>query len=79
MKVSICQSALYSDNETSLGLDSSIKIRVPYSQGSVSIFGETAEQQCLTMFLCALIHKERQPICLPEELIQIMAVGNELY
>ena len=31
------------------------------------------------MCLCALIYNKRRPICLPEDLIQIMAVGNELY
>ena len=79
----ICQSALYSDVETNPGpsfyIDPTITIRAPYSQGSVSIFGETAGQQCLGMCLCALIYNKRRPICLPEDLIQVMDVGNELY
>ena len=80
----ICQSALYSDVETNPSppfyIDLTITIRPPpYSQGSVNIFGETAGQQCLGMCLCALIYNKRRPICLPEDLIQIMAVGNELY
>jgi hypothetical protein len=42
---SVCQSALYSDIETNPGppfyIDPTVTIKAPYSQGSVSIFGET--------------------------------------
>jgi hypothetical protein len=70
---SVCQSALYSDIETNPGppfyIDPTVTIKAPYSQGSVSIFGETAGQQCLGICLCALIYNKRRPICLPEDLI----------
>ncbi|CAB3985338.1 ATP-dependent DNA helicase PIF1 [Paramuricea clavata] len=79
----VCQSALCTDIETNPGpvfyIDPSKTISAPYSQGNQIIFGETAGQQCLAMCLCALIYNKRQNICSPEDLINVMNIGNELY
>ena len=79
----ICQYALYADIEKNPGptiyVDPSKTIRAPYSQGNQVIFGETAGQQCLAMCLCALVFDKRQEICTPEDLVQVMNIGNELY
>ena len=79
----VCRFALCTDIETNPGpvfhVDASKTVRVPYSQGEQVIFGETAGQQCLAMCLCALIYNKRQGISSPQDLIQIMNIGNELY
>ena len=79
----VCQSALCTDIETNPGpvfyIDPSKTIRAPYSQGNQVIFGETAGQQCLAMCLCALICNKKQNICSPQDLVNIMNIGNELY
>ena len=79
----ICQSALRTDIETNPGpvfyIDPSKTTSAPYSQGNQIIFGETAGQQCLAMCLCALIYNKRQNICSPQDLVNVMNIGNELY
>ena len=79
----VCQSALRTDIETNPGpvfyIDPSKTISAPYSQGNQIIFGETAGQQCLAMCLCALIYNKRQNILSPQDPINIMNIGNELY
>jgi hypothetical protein len=79
----VCQSALCTDIETNPGpvfyIDPSKTICAPYSQGNQIIFGETPGQQCLGMCLCALIYNKRQNISSPQDLINIMNIGNELY
>jgi hypothetical protein len=50
-----------------------------YSQGNQIIFGETAGQQCLAMCLCALIYNKRKNILSPQDLVNIMNIGNQLY
>ena len=79
----VCESALCTDIETNPGplfyVDPSETIRAPYSQGNQYIFGETAGQQCLAMCLCALIYNKQQNICSPQDLVNIMNIGNELY
>ncbi|CAB4001282.1 ATP-dependent DNA helicase PIF1 [Paramuricea clavata] len=60
-------------------IDPSKTISAPYSQGNQIIFGETAGQQCLAMCLCALIYNKRQNICSPQDLVNVMNIGNELY
>lgn len=79
----VCQSALSTDIETNPGpvfyVDPNKTISAPYSQGNQIIFGETAGQQCLAMCLCALIYNKRHNIGSPQDLVQIMNIGNELY
>ncbi|CAB3979240.1 ATP-dependent DNA helicase PIF1 [Paramuricea clavata] len=79
----VCQSALCTDIETNPGpvfyIDPSKTISAPYSQGNQIIFGETAGQQCLAMCVCALICNKRQTICTPQDLVNVMNIGNELY
>jgi hypothetical protein len=79
----VCQSVLCTDIETNPGpvfyIDPSKTITAPYSQGNQIIFGETAGQQCLAMCLCALIYNKRQNILSPQDLINLMNIGNELY
>ena len=79
---SVSQSALYTDIETNPGpvfIDPGKTICAPYSQGNLMLFGESAGQQCLAMYLCALIYSKRQGICSSRDLVQIMNIGNELY
>ena len=79
----VCRFALCTDIETNSGpifyVDPSKTVSAPYSQGNQVIFGETAGQQCLAMCLCALTYNKRQGISSPQDLIQIMNIGNELY
>ena len=79
----VCQSALCTDIETNPGpvfyIDPSKTISAPYSQGNQIIFGKSAGQQCLAMCLCALIYNKRQNICSPQDLVNVMNIGNELY
>ena len=60
----VCESALCTDIETNPGpvfyVDSLVKQSAHLvSQGNQYIFGETAGQQCLAMYLCALIYSEK--------------------
>jgi hypothetical protein len=47
--------------------------------GNHIIFGETAGRQCLAVCLCALICNKKQNICSPQDLVNVMNIGNELY
>ena len=51
----------------------------PYSQGDVVVFGQNAGQQCVAMSLCALIYHNMKGIGNPDDLKQIMFIGNQLY
>ena len=53
-------------------------IKAPYSQGDV-VFGQNAGQQCVAMSLCALIYHNMKGIGNPDDLKQIMHIGNQLY
>jgi hypothetical protein len=80
----VCRFALCNDIETNPGpaifhINPSKTVSAPYNQGNQIIFGETAGQQCLAMCLCALIYNKRQEISSPQDLIQVMNIGNELY
>ena len=79
----VCQSALCTDIETNprpvFYIDPSKTISAPSSQGNQVIFGETAGQQCLAMCLCALICNKKQNIYSPQDMVNIMNIGNELY
>ena len=54
-------------------------IKAPYSQGDVVVFGKNAGQQCVAMSLCALIYHNMKGIGNPDDLKQIMFIGNQLY
>ena len=60
-------------------VDSSKTIQAPYSQGDVAVFGQNAGQQCVAMSLCALIYHNMKGIGNPDDLTQIMHIGNQLY
>ena len=53
-------------------------IQAPYIQGNV-VFGQNAGQQCVAMSLCALIYHNMKEIGNPDDLKQIMHIGNQLY
>ena len=60
-------------------VDPSNTIQVPYNQGDVVVFGQNAGQQCVAMSLCALIYHNMKGIGNPDDLKQIMHIGNQLY
>ena len=60
-------------------VDPSKTIKAPYSHGDVVVFGKNAEQQCVAMNLCALIYHNMKGIGNPDDLKQIMHIGNQLY
>ena len=60
-------------------VDPSKTIQAPYSQEDVAVFGQTAGQQCVAMSLCALIYHNIKGIGNPDDLKQIMLIGNQLY
>ena len=60
-------------------VDPSKTIKAPYSHGDVVVFGKNAEQQCVAMSLCALIYHNMKGIGNPDDLKQIMHIGNQLY
>ena len=60
-------------------VDPSKTIKAPYSHGDVVVFGKNAEQQCVAMSLCALIYHSMKGIGNPDDLKQIMHIGNQLY
>ena len=53
-------------------------IKAPYSQGDVVVFGQNPGQQCVAMSLCALIYHNMKGIGNPNDLKQIMHIGNQL-
>ena len=55
------------------------KIRAPYCQGNVVVFGENTGQQCIAMSLCALIYSKIRRITSVDDINQIMTVGYQLY
>ena len=61
------------------GMDPSKTINAPYGQGNVVVFGQNAGQQCVAMSLCALIYHNMKGIGNPDDLKQIMHIGNQLY
>ena len=67
--------------QTNIGINISHNNTVcaAYSQGDVGIFGENAGQQCVVMSLCALIYHQMKGITNPDDLKQIMHIGNQLY
>ena len=54
-------------------------IKAPYSQGDVVVFGQNAGQQCVATSLCTLIYYNMKGIGSPDDLKQIMHIGNQLY
>ena len=54
-------------------------IKAPYSQGDVVVFGQNLGQQCVAMSLCALMYHNMKGIGNPNDLKQIMHIGNQLY
>ena len=54
-------------------------IKAPYSQGDVVVFGQNSGQQCVAMSLCALMYHNMKGIGNPNDLKQIMHIGNQLY
>ena len=60
-------------------MDPSKTINAPYGQGNVVVFGQNAGQQCVAMSLCALIYHNMKGIGNPDDLKQIMHIGNQLY
>ena len=54
-------------------------IKAPYSQGDVVVFGQNPGQQCVAMSLCALMYHNMKGIGNPNDLKQIMHIGNQLY
>ena len=65
---------LYNDIEKTLFLVGTL-----CSQGDVVVFGQNAGQQCVAMSLCALIYHNMKGIGNPDDLKQIMHIGNQLY
>ena len=61
------------------GMDPSKTINAPYGQGNVVVFGQNIGQQCIAMSLCALIYHNMKGIGNPDDLKQIMHIGNQLY
>ena len=60
-------------------MDPSKTINAPYGQGNVVVFGQNTGQQCVAMSLCALIYHNVKGIGNPDDLKQIMHIGNQLY
>ena len=54
-------------------------IKAPYSQEDVVVFGQNTGQQCVAMSLCALMYHNIKGIGNPNDLKQIMHIGNQLY
>ena len=54
-------------------------IKAPYSQEDVVVFGQNTGQQCAAMSLCALMYHNMKGIGNPNDLKQIMHIGNQLY
>jgi hypothetical protein len=84
--MSYCKSQLYNDIEKNPGpndmlpyIDPRKTITAPYSQGNAFIFGQSAGQQCVAMSLCSLIFSNSKGINSPNDLVQIMNIGNQLY
>ena len=67
---------LYNDTEKRKRIRKAIK--APYSQGDVVVFGQNARQECVAMNLCALILHNMKGIGNPDDLKQIMHIGNQL-
>ena len=63
----------------SCGVDATKTIHAVYCQGNVVVFGENAEQQCVTTSLCAWIYSKIRRITSVNDMIQIMTVGSKLY
>ena len=80
-RINYCKFKLSSDVEKNPGpiVDPSKTIRAPYSQGNITVFGQNAGQQCVAMSLISLIYHNNGGINCPNDLIQIMDVGNQLY
>ena len=60
-------------------MDPSKTINAPYGQGNVVVFAQNTGQQCVAMSLCALIYHNMKGIGNPDDLKQIMHIGNQLY
>lgn len=82
-KVNYCKLTLCGDIEVNPGPTFNNPMRTihaPYSQGSVDIFGENADRQCVPMSLCSLIYVYRNNSVLQaSDLVNIMNLGNQLY
>ena len=60
-------------------MDPSKTINAPYGQGNVVVFVQNTGQQCVAMSLCGLIYHNMKGIGNPDDLKQIMHIGNQLY
>ena len=60
-------------------IDSTLTVKVPYSEDDITVFGANAGQQCIAMSLCALIYNNIKGINTCNDLVQIMEMGNKLY
>ena len=61
------------------GIDPTLTIKAPYSQGDIMDFGENAGKQCVAMSLIALIYNKIKGIHTCDDLVQILEMGNQLY
>ena len=43
-------------------VNATLKVKAPYSQGDIIVFGTNAGQQCVAMSLCALIYNNIKEI-----------------
>ena len=82
-RVNFGQFKLCTDFEKNPGpsvyVDATKKIHVPYCKGTVTVFGENAGQQCVSMSLCALIYNKITKITSVDDMTQIMIVCIQLY
>ena len=60
-------------------MDPSKTIKAPYSQGDVVVFGQNGGKKCVSMSLCALIYHNTKGRGNPDDLKQIMHIGNQLH
>ena len=61
------------------GIDPTLTIKAPYSQGDIMYFGENAGKQCVAMSLIALIYNKIKGIHTCDDLVQILEMDNQLY
>ena len=78
-ELKLCNDIEKNPGPFSVQFDVTKTICAPYSQGNVSLFGQNAGQQCVAMSLCALLYNKIRTITSPQDMIEIMNVGNQLY
>ena len=60
-------------------VDPSKTLKATYSQWNVVVFEQNAGQQYVAVSLCALIYHNMKGIGNPDDLKQIMHIGNQPY